>query len=653
MEEPEEKALDPAVLRCTLDLLPLSPCTVAALRRAFFFSHATSVQQKAVPIALQPNTNVVVEACTGSGKTLAFLLPLVEKLLRHNEQRIEQSGRPVLTKSIQAVVLSPSKNLSRQTFRVLQRLLALLPHNLHCFLWGDAPMKRDLEVFQRCNRGGGNVLLSHPECLRQRLAEAKGSGVAVSFDPELFCLIIDEADVILQTKGLTMAALLERFPEGRTIGLYGATSTSCPQTFAFIQSHMGEVVHLQDNDVRWDELPADLDLANGDIPTPKLLISAELLQSVCTPDGKRHCVMIRDTSSTQLNLTNRFMWVAAEERLSLLVHLIKMHATKKHFVFFNSAETLEYVGQLLDHLGDGGAGLLLGFTVYRVHAGLKEQQRMARFHQFIGDQHGIMLCTDSSIAFGIDIRNVDYVLHFDLPSDPRVYLHRVGRTARMGMTGTSVAFLPAEQRTELLAPDGYLDRLNGSLSITELKGPSSATVFNVMPLVRRLLSQPELQEKAEAAVLRFAADLLEREDPPAAAASETQVRWFMESLGLEVTERTHMPTYIEKARAILATPTSVVDTRRLRPPEARDGGADKNGSPALADPPAPPPPGAALEAGGDSGPPAKPDAAAGKLRKKPKRPRLAEDGGAAPATATPLPPKRTKRGKGPRPPPTP
>lgn len=71
------------------------------------------------------------------------------------------------------------------------------------------------------------------------------------------------------------------------------------------------------------------------------------------------------------------------------------------------------------------------------------------------------------------------------------------------------------------------------------------------------------------------------------------------------------------------------------------------------DPPAPTPPGAALEAGGDSGPPAQPDAAAGKLRKKPKRPRLAEDGGAAPATATPLPPKRTKRGKGPRPPPTP
>lgn len=71
MEEPEEKALDPAVLRCTLDLLPLSPCTVAALRRAFFFSHATSVQQKAVPIALQPNTRQG-NGCWASAADLCF-----------------------------------------------------------------------------------------------------------------------------------------------------------------------------------------------------------------------------------------------------------------------------------------------------------------------------------------------------------------------------------------------------------------------------------------------------------------------------------------------------------------------------------------------------------------------------------------------------
>lgn len=51
----------------------------------------------------------------------------------------------------------------------------------------------------------------------------------------------------------------------------------------------------------------------------------------------------------------------------------------------------------------------------------------------------------------------------------------------MGMTGTSVAFLPAEQRTELLAPDGYLDRLNGVSRSGEVESannhPTMSTFF--------------------------------------------------------------------------------------------------------------------------------------------------------------------------------
>ena len=46
MEEPEEKPVDPSVLKCTLDLLPLSPCVVGTLRKTFFFSHA---QRSLVP----------------------------------------------------------------------------------------------------------------------------------------------------------------------------------------------------------------------------------------------------------------------------------------------------------------------------------------------------------------------------------------------------------------------------------------------------------------------------------------------------------------------------------------------------------------------------------------------------------------------------
>ena len=57
IDDPEEKPLDPAVLKCTIDTLPLSPCTVAILRNTFFLSHATSIQQKAIPIFLQLETS--------------------------------------------------------------------------------------------------------------------------------------------------------------------------------------------------------------------------------------------------------------------------------------------------------------------------------------------------------------------------------------------------------------------------------------------------------------------------------------------------------------------------------------------------------------------------------------------------------------------
>ena len=72
------------------------------------------------------------------------------------------------------MVLSPSKNLSRQTFRVCQRLLSGVDYNLKCFVWGDAPMREDLQAFKRCVRGGGNIMISHPQALLDRIRQAKG-----------------------------------------------------------------------------------------------------------------------------------------------------------------------------------------------------------------------------------------------------------------------------------------------------------------------------------------------------------------------------------------------------------------------------------------------------------------------------------------------
>lgn len=553
MEEPEDLRLDPAVLRCPLDLLPLSSAVAGVLRNTFFFTHATSIQQKAIPVFLRPATDIVVEACTGSGKTLAFLVPIAERLLRYNDENIQATGRPHLTKTIQALVLSPSKNLSRQTFRVCQRLLASLPHNLKCFLWGDGRMEGELEAFKRCARGGGNILVSHPESLLQRLRAAKGS---VVFDTNFFILVIDEADVVLKTAPEKLQALLSLIPTPSATALCGATCTCSPETGAFVKRHLGEVVHLDAEESAWDEPLEGIDYANGDLPTPKTLVSAELLETLCPADGQRRCVMIRDKTSTQVNLSNRFMWVKAEDKLSTLMHLIKVHSTKKHFVFFNNSECLEYVGNLLEHMGDDGARLLGELPVYRVHGELKESQKLVRFRKFVEDTRGILLCTDASFAFGLDIRHVDYVLHFDVPREPRVYVHRVGRTARMGTIGTSVMFLPAERKAELTAPGGYLAQLNDSLAGEEVKAPVMRTVFNLLPLIRGLLSfNPSLLQCAREALSLYAAELAQprgdNPEPLAAADFESQMLIAMRSLGLDLQSNLHMPTYMDTVRSKL------------------------------------------------------------------------------------------------------
>lgn len=56
--------------------------------------------------------------------------------------------------------------------------------------------------------------------------------------------------------------------------------------------------------------------------------------------------------------------------------------------------------------------------------------------------HGaILLCTDIA-AFGLDVRDVDYVYHFEPPSTVKTYVHRIGRVGRMGMKGSSYLILP-------------------------------------------------------------------------------------------------------------------------------------------------------------------------------------------------------------------
>ncbi|TPX33013.1 hypothetical protein SmJEL517_g04003 [Synchytrium microbalum] len=82
--------------------------------------------------------------------------------------------------------------------------------------------------------------------------------------------------------------------------------------------------------------------------------------------------------------------------------------------------------------------------LYKLHGDLPHPARMASFNHFKSQNRAILFCTDVA-ARGLDLPDISTIIQYDAPFDPKEYVHRVGRTARMGHAGRAVLFLlPSE-----------------------------------------------------------------------------------------------------------------------------------------------------------------------------------------------------------------
>ena len=82
----------------------------------------------------------------------------------------------------------------------------------------------------------------------------------------------------------------------------------------------------------------------------------------------------------------------------------------------------------------------LGFQAVCLHGKLTQPKRLGALNKFKSGQRNILIATDVA-SRGLDIPNVDLVINFDIPGNGKDYVHRVGRTARAGRAGRSVAFV--------------------------------------------------------------------------------------------------------------------------------------------------------------------------------------------------------------------
>lgn len=86
----------------------------------------------------------------------------------------------------------------------------------------------------------------------------------------------------------------------------------------------------------------------------------------------------------------------------------------------------------------------LGHTAAEIHSNRSLAQRREALDGFKSGKYRVLCATDIA-ARGIDVKNIELVINYDLPEDPENYIHRIGRTARAGKEGRAISFAMPDQ----------------------------------------------------------------------------------------------------------------------------------------------------------------------------------------------------------------
>lgn len=148
---------------------------------------------------------------------------------------------------------------------------------------------------------------------------------------------------------------------------------------------------------------------------------------------------------TPSQLKQSYLFIPAKYKDCYLTYLINEHAGKSILVFGATCNNVQRLGLMLRNLG---------FPAVCLHGQMNQAKRLGALQKFATGSRTILFCTDVA-SRGLDLPSVDLVINYDLPGHGKEYVHRVGRTARAGQAGETVAMVTqydveVYQRLELL-----------------------------------------------------------------------------------------------------------------------------------------------------------------------------------------------------------
>jgi ATP-dependent RNA helicase RhlE len=168
------------------------------------------------------------------------------------------------------------------------------------------------------------------------------------------------------------------------------------------------------------------------MPPPIAVLARDMLRDPVTIQTQRQ-------SAPAAGITQAVYPVPQELKSSLIVHLLKQKTMTQALVF---TRTKHRANRLADFL------VRSGIRAERIHGNRSQQQRTAALAGFKAGTFPVLVATDIA-ARGIDVDALGHVVNFDVPQAPDDYIHRVGRTGRMEMTGEAFTFVSPDEEGDL------------------------------------------------------------------------------------------------------------------------------------------------------------------------------------------------------------
>ncbi|NNC50033.1 MAG: DEAD/DEAH box helicase [Flaviramulus sp.] len=147
-------------------------------------------------------------------------------------------------------------------------------------------------------------------------------------------------------------------------------------------------------------------------------------------------IEVSTNSSTSKNINQVLYYVPKRNKIELCLHLLRNSIKGSILIFRRTKYGVDKLEQTL---------ISNGYKAESIHGDKAQNMRQEALKKFKNGYVNILIATDVA-ARGIDIDELDAVINFDLPSVPETYVHRIGRTARAGKSGTAYSFCSADEK---------------------------------------------------------------------------------------------------------------------------------------------------------------------------------------------------------------